>query len=232
MARTYSYGELLRMVGPDIPRALSDEQGALLLNKATNFLWKRYDWREYMVNFPPFFLVPNTQDHGAPAVTIPTDFTGLRSAYLVHLSSTPVERTPLTCKNFLDLTHVRGLPNSLAYRPETASFRVLPRVPDNIGSPDWLVEGMYKKRPTKVVPGSLFNVTLPFDDCYIEVWNEVMKHVANPKDPGQMQLAYASTDEMASNEGLELGEPTVAPSEALIGGYSRGFNTFPGWGQW
>lgn len=231
MAKTYSYGELLRMISQDIPRNQSDDQAALLLNKATNFIWKRYDWREYIVNLNPFYLIPNEQDHGAPAVAIPSDFTGLRSAYLVHLTSTPPERTPLTVKNFLDLTQSRYIPNSIAYRPETASFRVLPRVPENMGAPDWLIEGTYKKRPVKVVPGSLFSVTLPIDDAYIEVWTEVMKHVANPKDPGQMQLAYMSVDEMASNEGLELGEPTIAPSEPLISGFGGGFS-YPGWGQW
>jgi hypothetical protein len=231
MARTYSYGELLRMIGPEIPRNQSDEQAALILNKATNFIWKRYDWREYITSLPPFYLIPNEQDHGAPAVSIPSDFTGLRSAYLVRLQATPPERTPLAVKNFLDLTHARYLPHAIAYRPDAAAFRVLPRVPENIGSPDWLIEGIYKKRPTKVVPGSLFNVTLPIDDAYIEVWTEVIKHVANPKDPGQAQLAYMSVDEMASNEGLELGEPTVAPSEPLIATVPR-FSPVLGWGQW
>ena len=46
---------------------------------------------------------------------------------------------------------------------------------------------------------------------------------------GQLGRFHALIDEMAANEGFELGDPAIAPSESLTGvGYFGGYSAYPG----
>lgn len=227
--KTYTFGELLRIAGDEISMRVQDEKAAVILNRAVNLIWKRYDWRETLDDLPPFYLIPSEQDHGAPAVSIPADFHGLRTAYVVRLNTTPPDRTPLKVVQFTDLTASRYLPQTISFRPETNAFRLFPRVPENIGAPEYLIDGMYKKHPTKVSASTMHATIWPFDDLYFDVFIEAIKHAAAPRDKEQLMLAYQKIDEMAANEGLELGEPIIAPSEALVRPSSQFSPTF-GWG--
>ena len=247
MARTYNYADLGNVISRNSMRTVEDDLQAIVSNMATNLIWNAYDWRESLVALPPFYLVPDEQDHGAPFVAVPSDFQGLRVAYFTQVTSTPPLRRDLSVKHDLALTHQRYISHAISYEPTTSSFRVFPRVPDNVGAADYLVDGEYKKRPTKITPQNLANTTLPFDDIYFNVWIDAAQwaawHLAKDQRAGQVQFvrgrkpvysgqlgqAMSMIDWMASNEGLELGDPIIAPSEPLAGG-TWGQYGFPGWG--
>lgn len=220
MARTYSYGDLANIIAPFIPRNVEERSLATIMNVATNEIWNRYDWRETLKYLPPFWLYPLRQDYGVPAYAVPTDFLALRTAYLSNLGSEPPTRWDLFCTKDLKLTQIRALPDSIAYEPTTSSFRVFPRPPDNCGSPQWLVDGTYKIRPTKITPATLDSTLLPFDDLYIQTWIDVAKWAAwaqaGDSRAGQQYLVQREmVDQMAISEGCYLGDPAVAPSESL-----------------
>lgn len=158
---------------------------------------------------------------------------GLREARLLRASTVPPFRQPLQIIKDLELTHVRYIPHAINFIPASKAFRVYPRVPENIGSPDYMVEGEYKIKPAKITAANLANTLLPFDDIYFQVWVEVMKWqafvldndpragaitVANGQTTytGQAAVAQQKLEEMASNEGLELGDPVIAPAEPLV----------------
>lgn len=230
---TYTYGDVLSIAGKVTTRPVEDAHAQFIANAANNLIWMRYDWRETIATLPPFFLIPDEQDHGAPQVSIPTDFFGLRTAWIQRNLSAPPTRIRLAIIKNLEVTHVRSLPNAITYNSAADAFRVFPRVPPNIGSPDYMVCGEYKIRPTKVTATTLATTTLPFDDVYFQVWVDVMKwailnfggdpragevSVQNGQTiyTGQLARAIAAIDEMATHEGLELGDPVIAPAEPLI----------------
>lgn len=233
MARTYTYGDVLSMIASSVLRSTEDDKAVHVANLALNKIWKRYDWPESLAALPPFALTPGEQDHGAPAVAIPSDFAGLRRATLIELNGIPARRTPIKhiVRN-LDLTNACDLPEAISYEPSTAAFRVYPRVPLNIGSPSWMVDGVYKKEATKVTAATLHSTLLPFDDRYLETWIEMMRWAAwslqgNPgagdvvvanrqmSFTGQLAKAMASVDAMASDSGLLLGDSLVQPDPDL-----------------
>lgn len=234
MASTYVYQDLLHLASRTIPRGIEDDAAAALLNLTLNEIWNRWDWREAITELPPFFLVPDTQDYGPPTAAVPSDFAGLRQAWLVQTNAAPAYRTPLRINANLDATHVRNLPHALSYEPSVSSFRVFPRTPNNIGAPNYMIDGKYKRNPTKVTATTISSTTVPFDDKYLNVWLEGLKWAAwntvgDPK-AGEIQLMpggqwvatgqYAKflgrVDEMAAREGIELGPTPLAPGEPLV----------------
>jgi len=238
MAITYKYLDALNAAGKVIPRIVEDDQAAFLCNEATNEVWSRYDWRESVVQLPPFYLVPNEQDHGPPSVAVPADFLGLRMAYLVRLTSSPPTRSELLVMRDVRLTQVRALAHAIGYEPARKSFRLYHRVPSNIGASDYMVDGEYKKRPTKITSTIIASTDLPFDDLYFGVMVEALKwaawKAAGDGRAGQIQVQGGRAllagqravlqeriDWMAANEGLELGDPQIAPSEPIGGNVSR-----------
>ena len=239
MARTYAYSDILNLVQRSVPHMTNSDLAPFLCNAATNYIWEAYDWRESLTNFPPFYLIPGAQDHGTPAVVIPSDFLGLRQANLVRLNSTPSYRQDIPILKDLKLTNIYGLPANLGYVPESSAFRVFPRVPINIGVPDWLIEGVYKRRPTKVTADVVHSTLLPFDDMYFMNMVEVFKYVGwqlggDPRAGGiqstnrgkqfvgQYAIAREAVESMAENEGLELGDIAIAPKDPLAITYMNG----------
>lgn len=234
MAITYTYEDVITAVARNFPRMVESDSGALVANQAIYEIWKRYDWRESLAVLPPFYLIPNEQDHGRPAVTVPADFLGLRMAYLTRLNSTPAYRSRIQPVKDLELTDVRGLPTCMGYETATRCFRVFPRVPVNMGAPDWIVQGEYKTRPTKLTATIMSSTLLPFDDIHVYNMMEVFKWsgLSLAGDPraggvqmnsngaaqyvGQYAIAMHAIDQMAETEGLELGDVVLAPSEPLV----------------
>jgi len=230
-----------------LPRIVEDDQAAFLCNEATLEIWTAYDWREAIVQLPSFYLVPNEQDHGPPSVAVPSDFLGLRMAYLVRLTSSPPTRNELLVMRDVRMTQVRALPHAIGFEPVRKSFRLYHRVPPNIGASDYLIDGEYKKRPTKITSTNTANTDLPFDDIYFGVMVEALKwaawKAAGDQRAGQIQVQKGGgtvltgqravmqerIDWMAANEGLELGDPQLAPSEPIGGNTSRmrgGYSAF------
>jgi len=245
---TYTYGDVMNVVGKSATnRANEDDLAAFICNVGTNLLWQRYDWRESISTLPPFYLIPDEQDHGAPAVIVPTNFWGLRKVWLMKNATTPPYKQDMTILKDLALTHVRYLPQSISYNSASRSFRVFPRVPPSIGAPDYCVSGEYKIKPTKITAANIASTLLPFDDVYFQTWVEVLKwaslNIAG--DPragdvnytngqkvasGQLAKAYAAIDEMARTENLEGGDVTISPSEPLIN-MNRLWPAGLGWGM-
>lgn len=231
--QTYTWADVLSIAMRKSSRNIVDDYGTYIANMTLNWVWDKFDWRESIATLPTFYLVPNEQDYGAPTVVIPSDFYGLRWANLVRIDNVPPYRQPLAIIKDLQTTHIRYLPHAIGYVPEKQAFRLYPRVPDNIGSPVYLVEGVYKKRPTLLTASNLVTTLLPFDDIYFQMWIETAKWVLyqSENDPragvitssngvinatGQAATMMDMIEWVASREGLELGDPVIAPAEPLV----------------
>jgi hypothetical protein len=234
---SYTYGDAFSSIQRQYPRVIEDSNAALIANMATDMIWHRYDWKQSIKTLPPFYLVPNEQDHYYPAAVVPSDFYGLRKANLCRTQSEPPAHYPLSIIRDLELTHQRALPSSICFDRAQSAFRVFPRVPNNIGAPDYVIEGEYKCFAPKVSAAGLMATIIPFDDTYIRVMLESLKWAAlnlagdpragevgyemgSTKFTGQMGKMMAAIDDMAGKEGLELGDQVIRPAEPLIGASS------------
>lgn len=239
MAYTHTYADALNFIRPQSPAVAEDQKAAMICNIGTNLIWNMYDWRETLHALPPFWLTPWEQDYGAPMVVVPSDFLGLRTVQLIDLTSNPPARHPMKVMKFLEPTHMLTLPRVISYEPSIPGFRVFPRTPNGLGSARFKIDGTYKLRPTLVTAASYTALPLPFDDLYFQVWIEVLRWATfsatgNPNAgaavetpsgqvvySGQLGTAMAMINRMAANEGFNLGETVVSPSEGLsIGGDS------------
>ena len=232
MASTYSVADALSIANRTMPRAIEADHAAYIANIALNEIWHAYDWRVSLAPLPPFWLIPLVQDYGAPFYAVPDDFYGLRQAYIVQTSATPLpRRIELKVVKNLRREYVRGLPRDIGYVMETRSFRVYPQIAENIGSTQFLIDGTYKKLAPQVTSTTLQSTKVPWDDTYLVVFIEALRwaaaQVAGAPDRMQRkQELYQAIDQMAAAEGLELGNQVVAPSEGLVGGEGLGY--FPG----
>lgn len=234
MAKTLSYGDALNVVGKQVPRQYEEDLAAHCCNLANNLIWNKYDWRESIADLLPFYLIPGQQDYGKPFVAVPADFQGLRTANFVQMSSSPPIFSRMLIVRDLDETYIQQPPSSIAYNKERQAFRLFPRTPVNMGGPDYLVNGTYKKLPTLVTASTLASTKLPYEDQYFNVFCQALKwsmldtfnsesagnaQIVNGQAQYSGQLAKAMTaiEEMATNEGLNLGDPVVAPKDALVG---------------
>ena len=247
---TFTFEQALAVAGRKISRSTVDDFGATAANFAQNYIWDKYDWRWSLATLPPFYVVPNEQDHGAPAVVIPPDFYGLRTAYLIRSDNTPPFRMPLKIIKDLEETHIRYLPHAIWYQPDKRAFRIMPRLPDNIGSPMYFVNGTYKKLPVNLTAATLNTTLLPSDDIYSQAWVETLKWALLSMDGdqragtiseaggnlvanGQAAMMISMIKWMAEKEGLELGDPAIAPAEPLVvSGSWRPFLYGVGVGGW
>ena len=233
MALTFTYADALNFIRNQVPAAAEEQKAPIICNIGTNLIWNAFDWRETIEVLPPFWLSPEVQDYGAPLVIVPADFLGLREAQVTDLSSIPPAKYPIRILKFLEPTHMKDLPRSISYEPSVNSFRVFPRVPDSIGAARWKIDGVYKKRPMLLTSTNYTATILPFDDLYFQVWIEVLRWASfsavgdqragqavqrgngSVQYTGQLANAMAFIQAMAANEGFNLGDTTVAPSEGL-----------------
>ena len=232
MASTYSVAEALSIANRTMPRAIESDHAAYIANIALNEIWHAYDWRVSLAPLPPFWLIPLIQDYGAPFYAVPDDFYGLRQAYLVQTSSTPLpRRMEMKVIKNIRKEYLRGIPRDIGYVMDTRSFRVYPQIAENIGSTQFLIDGVYKKLAPQVTSTTLQSTKVPWDDIYLSVFVEALRwgasQVAGAADRNQRkQELYQAIADMASAEGMELGNQVVAPSESLVGGENVGY--FPG----
>ena len=235
MANTYTYGDVINAVASSIPRVREESLAPTVCNMATGLIWNSFDWRETIKELPPFWLSPDAQDYGPPAVIVPTDFQGLREARLAMLTSQPPLRVPLKVVRSLEKTHARALPSTICYQKDKEAFRIFPKPPTNIGAPFYYIEGTYKFLPTKVTNTNYATTLLFSDDQYFYVWVEVVKwaykSLTGSQDvPVALQVAKAVIMEMANNEGLNLGDTPFSPAEPLVAGGRWG--NYTGLGFW
>jgi hypothetical protein len=220
MGRTYTFGDAVNVVGPSYNRLKNDDIMLHAVNLALNEVWSSYDWRESIVDLPPFWLYPGEQDYGRPASVIPSDFSGLRTATLVEVGG--LVRTPLkVIRGDMDATNLHGLPREIGYNKEKTAFRVFPRTPEGTSSTLYLIDGAYKKEATKITPATIQNTLLPWDDADFATYVATLKWAVRflNDDPVADQYygrAQYMIRQMAQQEGLEMGDPTVAPYEPLV----------------
>lgn len=221
MAQSYTIAEALTIVAPQIGRRLEDGTAQYIANLAQFKIWNAYDWRETITALPPFWLIPNEQDYGPPSAIIPANFLGLRQAFLVNASVWPATRFDVKIRRDLHETHVQAMPKFMSYEPTVKRYRMHARVPAGIGSADWAIDGTYKIRPTKITQANLQSTLIPWDDQYLSVFLAALKWAAwdtagDQRAQNQMLLMDEAITKMASDEGLNLGDPTLAPSEPLV----------------
>jgi hypothetical protein len=234
MAHTYTYAEVLNFVGANFNKVLTDSYGAVLCDQANSMIWNAADWRVSLASLAPFYLSPLEQDYGAPVVQVPTDFLGLRTASRIFLPSQPPVRDPLNIARYLQATNMQGMPTDISYEPSVRKFRVFPRVPSSFAANAYMIDGTYKKTPTKVTPATLASTTLPFDDTYFHVFTAglLYRYFAATADPragnvqttrngnavysGQLGAFVAALHEMANDEALNMGDVNIAPSAPLF----------------
>lgn len=225
MARTRTIAEALTVA--KVARQGEDDLAAYIANKAIEMIWNAYDWRESLAYLPPFFLIPGEQDYGFPFYALPYDFRGLREAYVLQTTANPPLRIDLKVIRDIRPTGAMGLPRDIGYEyatqigsaPGIPKLRLFPRVPNNIGATEWLVDGTYKMRSPAYTPSTLTSL-IPWDDEYFGVMVDALKWAsAEYLDSPSMEKRYAvminQVDRMAAKEGLDLGDPSIAPSEPL-----------------
>lgn len=221
MASTHTFGDVVNYVSAQIPRAAEDKWVDAICNMTQARIWNRFDWRETIEDLPPFWTVPDVQDYGAPAVIVPADFQGLRKAFLVDVAAYPAKPYILKVVRELDLEAFRSLPDAIAFDKGTQCFRLSRRATASMSSPRYMITGTYKKEPTKVTKSDYAITPLFSDDQYIQTWIDQMRAVATGFVGGQNRDALLTEAElsllrMASNEGLNLGETPISPSEGLL----------------
>jgi hypothetical protein len=245
MAATYKVADALNIVSRQLGRQVEDDYATHIANVAMNKIWLAYDWRETIAALPPFYLIAGEQTFGPPSYAVPADFLGLRMAYAARTFN-PTDRIELTPLADLRLTGAKAFPRNIGYDAATRSFIVFPRVPDGIGSTSWIVDGTYKKKPVKITPEKLQTTVIPWDDLYFDVYVNALKwaawDAAGDQRAGEIQYSggrsvmtgqlgrmHALIDEMAEREGLNNGDPSIAPSSPLVApdGY---YGIFPGLG--
>jgi hypothetical protein len=244
MAKTFSYTDVLSVVGKSLPKALEDQFSSLAANVGTNLIWYGFDWRESMKTLPPFYLLANEQDHNIPLAIVPSDFHGLRKCQIARYTQGAISKFELFIAKDLLLTHLKAIPHSISYEPTASGFRLFPRVPANIGAPEWFVEGTYKARPAKITNATL-NTILPFDDMYFNVMVEAIRWaflmLSGSPQAGQVQMqsgqiiysgqlatVMAAIEQMATQEGVNNGDVRIYPESALVPGSGPMINTYSG----
>lgn len=232
MASTYSISDAMNIANRSMPRAIEADSASYIANIALNEVWHAYDWRVSIASLPPFWLIPLVQDYGAPFYAVPLDYYGLRQAYLVQVLATPLpRRDEIKVLKNIRREYLRGLPRDIGFVPETQSFRVYPQMPENIGASSFLIDGTYKKVAPKTTSQTLQSTNLPFDDLYLQTYIAALRWAAadvadSPTKAAKYQELQVSLANMASQEGLEMGDQCVAPSEGLVGGTGVGY--YPG----
>lgn len=243
MASTYTYADAVGTVGKSQRREFLDGSGAEACNLALNYIWNRADWRESRVDLPPFWLEPNEQDHGKPAVVVPSDFLGLREVYCVNMLAAGTERWQLKVQENLPVTHLTDQPAMINYEPSAEAFRIFPRVPLSYGPTTYLIDGTYKKMPAKVTASGMGSTAIPWADSYYHVFLAGLTWAAmllagdpragqvtidgrgNRQYTGQMGIMETLIAQMRQDEKINLGPSAVAPSNPLAFGGSIGIGT-------
>jgi hypothetical protein len=220
MAHTYTWADALARVASQGFRATEDSQAVFSCNDAQFLIWDAYDWRSTLEVLPPFWIIGNEQDYGRPMYAVPEDLQALRKAYLVNTYSN-YNREDLQVKRDIALTNMRTLPRTVGYVQEEDCMRVWPRPPEGTCPTQYLIDGVYKKRPTKVTTANMGSSLLPWDDKYFRVvctalqWS-LTSETSQNKSP-LFAVAMGQIHDMADKEGLDLGDPQgVAPVEPLV----------------
>lgn len=220
MSTTLTPGDAVRIVATRYPKLDASGVAARFCDEVQAMIWHRWPWRQSIAELPPVAMLLEEPDYGPPTLAVPNDFYGL---YRANLRNSSQQVVPLVVVPELAISTGTGIPSSVAYQPEKRSFRFHPR--PSITSPEWWMEGSYKKTPTKITNANLNSYILPFDDLYFEVyrrgliWKVKDEILGDPGAKEDLALFLMLIDKMAAAEGLQAGVVVVAPAEGLeLGG--------------
>lgn len=223
MASTCTLGDAVNLLGQRYPKLLLDGNAARLCDEVLSFMWNRYPWRESLGQLYPFFLAKEECDYTKPFIVFPSDFYGLREAWIREYTGYRFD-PPLVVKPDLIVSGSTGRPEAISYQPEIGGFRIFPR--SDTSSPDIWVEGIYKKRLTKVTNATVQSYVYPWDDIYFKVFRKGLSAICKDELLGMKQEAMiegqefmALLDWMAAAEGHQSGDFSVHPQRGLeLGG--------------
>jgi hypothetical protein len=235
VAGTYTYNDALAVAKAQYSPALTPLVEEYVINNAVSKMWMAYDWRGTVALLYPFWLVPGEQDYGSPFYSVPTDFFGIREAYLLESAGTAQLRHPIHVVENLERTHIQSFPKSICYRPSISGFRVNPTPTLGMACPNYMIDGTYKTKPPKITRATMAT-NIFWDDVYFNVFGMATTWAAllaagKRQEAMEMNAIFSQTlDETTSNENQELGDPIVHPSEGLGIGYKG--SLFYGPGSW
>ncbi len=221
MASTFTYNDAWGLAGLQWPRSGDTTGNRYALNMAIERMWLAYDWRGTVVEMPPVWMVAGKQDYGPPFYSVPSDFYGLREVYLVWLVGCGSPHTPLKVVENLERTSSMGLPKDICYRPSAGALRVHPLPPFGVNSPQYLIDGTYKKQALKISSANLSD-TLFWDDIYFTAFVQAVAWagllcLGKRREAAEQEIVFLNALHLAtSSAALEAGDPTIHPQEPLV----------------
>jgi len=226
MEITYRYLDVFNIIRGSLGMSEEDNKFVAICNMTNDKIWNAYGWRQSLGILPPFGLVPMQQYYGAPEVAVPTDFAGFHMCFLTRTTTVPPQRWEIHVRRDLRDTHARNYPSYISYDGATQCYRLDRPAPDNTSGHEWIVTGEYKKTPTKVTSSNSGTLLLPYDDRHLSNVTIVMRWAAavaqGSKDVEQKEAyAWRAINDMARDEGFEMGDPNIAPENALVPGYTN-----------
>lgn len=227
MAITYRYLDAFNMIRGSLGLSAEDNKAIAICNMCNERIWNAYNWRQSLAILPPFGLVPQQQIYGAPEVAVPPDFQGFNQAFLTRTTTIPPQKWEIHTRRDLRDTHIRNFPSYISYDGATQAFRMDRPAPDNVSGHEWIITGEYKKTPVKVTASNFGTLLLPYDDRHFASVTQAIRWAAavatGAKDLAEKDaFAYRAINDMARDEGFEMGDPNVAPENSLVPGYGPG----------
>jgi hypothetical protein len=217
---TYTWQDVYSYVSRHTPVAKSDSGMVLAVNVAQNLIWNKYDWRETIEPLPPFWVVGGVQDYDE----VPADFQGLRDeCFIVDVESNQ-GRNVLLIKRNVPVSSMRMGTNMIGYESSTNKFRIWPRPADFMCPTQYIIDGRYKKVPTKITTDNVGSLLLPWADAYFDVCTAALQWaLEDSRSQAKNMLkvmALQAVMDMGCHEGIELGDPIgVSPKEPLVRRY-------------
>lgn len=224
----YTYAELYQIANIGTARTIEDSRILYLLNATQNLIWKRYDWRFTQATLNPFWLIPYEQDYGRPIVVVPNNMEKILRAQLVMLNDSGVPViNKLDPRRELDPTNAIGLPQQISFNASSRTLRMWPRPGGSHCAPIYMVTGTMKTFPPLISRNTYQTAEIPSSDngeydSQIQMWVDTLRYIyytttgEYEKAQIQYQLANMAMMEEAKNEGINQGDPQIAPSESLL----------------
>lgn len=225
----YTYAELYQIANIGTARTIEDARGLYILNATQNLIWKKYDWRFTVAHLSPFWLIPYEQDYGRPTVVVPNDLEKILRAQMVSWNENGVPIVnKLDPRRELDPTNLLGYPQQISFNSSSRVLRLWPRPGGSYCAPDYMVKATYKTFPPLITRENYQTLAVPSSDqgnydTQIQMWVDTLRYIYlatvgdYEKAKVQYQIALASVMEEAKNEGIDQGDPQIAPSESLLG---------------
>jgi len=226
---SYTYADLIQIANIGTARVIEDSRSLYLLNAMQNLIWKKYDWRFTQSSIPAFWLVPYVQDYGKPIVAVPDNMEKIMRAQLVCWNSNGLPIiNKLDPRRELDPNNIIGLPQQISYNSSSRTLRTWPRPGGGHCAPDYMIKATCKTFPPLITRDNYQTTGVPSSDngnydSQIQMWIEVLRYLYfsvtgdYQKAQVQFQIAMGVMMEEAKNEGIDQGDPQIAPSESLLG---------------